>query len=88
MDHFFVGIRNFNTYSGLAWDRSFNSNICYCQIQLDIIRKADDTADLHTLVRLEFISGNSRTAADIGYLDTDTKTFKCLLKLQCRLFQR
>ena len=87
MHHFLVGIRNFNTDGCFARDWRLNSDICNCQIQLDIIRQTDNTADFHTLIRLEFISGNCRTATDIGYLDTYTKTFKCLLKLQRSLFQ-
>ena len=69
-------IWNFDANGCLARNRCFDSYIRYCQIQLNIIRQADDLADLHALLRLKFITGNARTTAHIRDLHLHPKAFQ------------
>ena len=78
-------VRYFDPDGSFSGDRRFDTNIGSCQVQLDVIGKIDDPADLHSLIRCKLIAGNGRTAAHIGNAYTDTKVVECLLKLGCRL---
>lgn len=51
------------------------------RIQLDIIGKTNDLADLHTHFRLQLIAGNGRSAAHIGNGYIDAEIMQGFLKL-------
>ena len=85
-------IRHFNANGRFPRDRRFDSYIRHCQVQLNIIRQTDDLANLHSLLRLEFISGHARAAAHIRNLNLYPKAFqsgfqfcRCLTELFIRI---
>ena len=74
-------IRHFDAYGGFSRDGGFHTDVCRRQIQLNIIRQRYDFAHLYALLRLQFIAGNSRSAADIGHSDAHAKILENLLQL-------
>ena len=66
-------IGNLDSNGRLAWNRCLNTNVRRCKIQLDIISKAYDLADLHAHFWLKLITGDGRSAAYIGYLGIDAE---------------
>ncbi len=88
MNHLFLAVRHFNADSGLARNRRLYTDIRHGQVQLDIVRKANDPANLDTGIRLQLIAGNRRSLMHICHRHTDTETVKGFLQLLRRLPER
>ena len=73
-------IGDFDTHRGLARNRRLDTDIGSRQIQLDIIRQINDAADFHAHFRLQFISGNRRTAAYVSHSDIHAEIMKGFLE--------
>ena len=65
-DRTVILIRHFDPYRRFSGNRGLDPDICSRQVQLDVVCKTDDLADLYTLLRLHFISCDRRSAAYIG----------------------
>ena len=74
-------VRDLNAYRRLPRDRRFDPQIRHGKVQLDIIRQADDPADFHALVRLQFIPGDRRAAACVGHMYPYAEILKGLFQL-------
>ena len=85
-NHLCFLIGDFDTDDITTRNRCFNSNICSCQVHLNIICQIHDTGNLHTNRRFEFISGYCRTIhiRDIT-VNGDTEIVQCVLQAFCSL---
>ena len=61
-----VFVRHLDTDSRFSGNRCLNTDIGRRQIQLDVIRKIDNPADLHALIRGQLIPGDRGAAAYVG----------------------
>ena len=78
-------VRHLDTDSRFSGNRCLNTDIGRRQIQLDVIRKIDNPADLHALIRGQLIPGDRGAAAYVGDTDAHAEVVKRLLQLGCRL---
>ena len=84
--HIFL-IGHLDSHRRFSGDRRLDTNIRCRQVQLNIIGKPYDLADLHSLVRLHLKPGNGRSLADIRDGYPHAEGLQSLLELSGRLFQ-
>ena len=74
-------IGNLNPHSSLSRDRRLDTDIRSRQVQFDVVRQSNNTADLNSHFRLKFISGYSRAAAYICHRYIYAEIVQCFLQL-------
>ena len=74
-------VGHFDPHRGLAGDGGLDPKVGDRQVQLDIVRKAHDLADLDALLRLQLIPGDGRPAACVCDMHLDAEILQRLLQL-------
>ena len=77
-------IGHLNPHCRLAGNGSLNPDVCRCQVQFDVICQIHNPAHLHAGLRLQFVSGNGRSLADIRHGHLYAKGLQGLLQTHGR----
>ena len=71
-----LAVGHLNAHGRLAGDGGFNTYVCNCKVQRDIVCKVGDAADLHTGAGLQLITGDRGAAGNIQNTGLHTKAFQ------------
>ncbi len=80
-------VRHLDAHRRFPGNGRFDTNIRGCQIQLDVVRKPDDFADLDALLRLQFIAGDGRPPAVLRDAHLHAEIAQNLFQALCRLLE-